>query len=102
MKLIRLDFVSSQTTIWNARADLHADSNFLPMGTLLFTQLDGPNAPVRVTGRLTNLVPNTEYHGFHVHIFALPDFELNCSMAGDHWNPYGFSIDFPTIEHTVK
>ncbi|CAF5135409.1 unnamed protein product, partial [Rotaria sp. Silwood1] len=46
-------------------------------------------SPVRVTGILFNLIPNTKYHGFHVHSLALPHGEWNCSKAGDHWNPYG-------------
>lgn len=76
-------------TIWIARADLRADSSLLSTGTLIFTQPDIIGSPVRVTGRLFNLMPNTRYHGFHVHLFALPDGEWNCSKAGDHWNPYG-------------
>jgi hypothetical protein len=77
---------------WIARADLHADSSLLPTGTLIFTQSDILGSPVRVTGRLFNLMPNTRYHGFHVHMFALPDGEWNCSRTGDHWNPYGDTL----------
>ncbi|CAF1442799.1 unnamed protein product [Rotaria sordida] len=73
---------------WVARADLHADSSSLPAGTLIFTQADFLGSPVRVTGTLINLIPNTKYHGFHVHMFGLPNGEWNCSKAGDHWNPY--------------
>ncbi len=76
---------------WIARADLHADSSPFPIGTLIFTQPNIPGSPVRVFGQLFNLIPNTKYHGFHVHNFALPNGEWNCSRAGDHWNPYGTS-----------
>ncbi len=75
--------------MWVARADLHADSSFLPVGTLTFIQTDILGSSVRVTGKLFNLMPNTRYHGFHVHMFALPNDELDCTKAGDHWNPYG-------------
>ncbi len=75
--------------MWVARADLHVDASPLPIGTLMFTQSDYVGSTVRVTGTLFNLIPNTRYHGFHVHTFALLDGELNCSNAGDHWNPYG-------------
>lgn len=77
---------------WIARADLHADSSSLPIGTLIFTQPDFLGSSVRVSGSLFNLIPNTRYHGFHVHMFALPDGEWNCAKAGDHWNPYGNRI----------
>ncbi len=66
------------------------------MGTLIFTQADFLGSPVRVTGTLFNLMPNTQYHGFHVHMFALLDGEWNCSRAGDHWNPYG-TISFSSL-----
>lgn len=77
---------------WTARADLHADSSAFPIGTLIFTQPDFLGSNVRVTGSLFNLMPNTRYHGFHVHMFALPDGEWNCARAGEHWNPYGTII----------
>lgn len=85
---------SSQSSIktWVAKADLHIDSSSVSIGTITFTQKDVHLAPVRVTGILKNLIPNTRYHGFHVHMFALPDGEWNCSHAGDHWNPYGTNL----------
>jgi Cu/Zn superoxide dismutase len=81
---------------WVARADLHVDSSPMPIGTLIFTQPDFLGSTVRVTGTLFNLIPNTMYHGFHVHTFALPDGEWNCTKAGEHWNPYG-TISFSSL-----
>ncbi|CAF5049362.1 unnamed protein product, partial [Rotaria sp. Silwood1] len=78
----------SQEKTWIAKADLHNDSSPLSVGTLTFTQANVVGSPVRVTGTLTNLEPNTRYHGFHVHMFALPDGIWDCSQAGAHWNPY--------------
>ncbi|CAF0895700.1 unnamed protein product [Rotaria sp. Silwood1] len=77
---------------WIAKADLHNDSSPLSVGTLTFTQANVVGSPVRVTGTLTNLEPNTRYHGFHVHMFALPDDIWDCSQAGAHWNPYASTI----------
>lgn len=77
---------------WIARADLHADSSPVPIGTLVFSQPDFLGSSVYVSGSLFNLIPNTRYHGFHVHMFALPDGEWNCAKAGDHWNPYGNTV----------
>ncbi|CAF2127318.1 unnamed protein product [Rotaria magnacalcarata] len=74
--------------IWVAKANLHIDSSSVSVGTITFTQKDIPLAPVRVAGTLKNLTPNTKYHGFHVHMFSLPDNEWNCANAGAHWNPY--------------
>ena len=86
---------------WVARADLHADLSSISMGTLMFTQADFLGSPVRVTGSLTNLIPNTRYHGFHVHMFGLADDEWNCSQAGDHCNPYG-TISFSSLRMSFK
>jgi hypothetical protein len=82
-------FIPPPTGPWVARADLHADSFPIPMGSLIFSQADSPGSPVSVTGTLFNLIPNTQYHGFHVHMFPLFGGLLNCSYAGEHWNPYG-------------
>jgi hypothetical protein len=64
---------------------------------LIFTQTDFLGSTVRVTGILFNLMPNTRYHGFHVHTFALLDGEWNCSQAGEHWNPYGIIPSFALV-----
>ncbi|CAF3448374.1 unnamed protein product [Rotaria socialis] len=74
--------------VWVAKANLHIDSSSVSIGTITFIQKDIPLAPVRVTGTLKNLTPNTKYHGFHVHMLSLPDNEWNCAGAGAHWNPY--------------
>lgn len=84
-----LDTLAYTLRIWTARADIHADASSSYIGTLIFTQPDLVGSPVHVTGILKNLIPNTRYHGFHVHAYPIPENRWNCSEAGDHWNPYG-------------
>jgi len=43
-------------------------------------------APVRVTGELKGLDPNSK-RGFHVHTFG--DLSNGCASAGAHFNPFG-------------
>ncbi|CAF3979332.1 unnamed protein product [Adineta steineri] len=80
-------FQSSAKTLI-AEADIHIDSSPVSIGTLTFTQRDFPPAPVRISGTLKNLIPNTRYHGFHVHTFALTEGDWNCNHVGAHWNPF--------------
>ena len=65
------------------RADLVSGVSGRVRGTVRFTQ-KCRNGPVRVTGRISGLTPNSE-HGFHVH--ELPNLTGNCSGAGGHFNP---------------
>ncbi|CAF0944884.1 unnamed protein product [Didymodactylos carnosus] len=69
-----------------ATATLHPDSNSSAKGFVIFTQLN-PSSSVVVRGIINGLVPNTQYHGFHVHE-KNPGNTTNCTAAGAHFNPY--------------
>lgn len=71
-----------------AKADIQSDSIGNYLGTITFTQMER-DGPVRIHGELKNLIPNTRYHGFHVHQLRLPEGERNCSLTGPHFNPFG-------------
>jgi len=56
-------------------------------GTLELTQ-ENQNAPVRITGSISNLTPEGN-HGFHVHESGDTRGDSPCGSTGGHFNPHG-------------
>jgi len=56
-------------------------------GVLELTQ-ENANAPVRITGSISNLTPEGN-HGFHVHESGDIRGDTPCTSTGGHFNPHG-------------
>ncbi|CAF0968470.1 unnamed protein product [Didymodactylos carnosus] len=83
-----------------ARANVHLSDSKTSIGTLYFIQ-GQRSSPVIIRGNLAGLIPNTTYHGFHVHTSKVDDQRPNCTAANAHFNPFNRTHGAPvsTIDH---
>jgi len=86
--------IHSQQPIF-AVSTLHSDSGSTTRGFLVFTQFT-PKGSIIIRGIIEGLIPNTTYHGFHVHEMNGGNTTTNCTTSGPHFNPYMKSHGAPT------